>query len=72
MAETQAWRASRMRADAGPAPMTTRSARRSPRMGLRLWTLLNAQALIHGSPAGPCDAAFVEDDARRFAARRAS
>ena len=36
---------------------------------LRLWTLVNAQALIRGAAGGPDDVAFIEDDRRRLARR---
>jgi hypothetical protein len=68
MAEPQVWRASRMRAAAGRASMTSRNGSRSRRAGLRLWTMLNAQAMIDGMIGGKDDVAFIEDDRRRFAA----
>ncbi len=36
---------------------------------LRLWALLNAQALIQGATTGPDDVALVEDDRQRLARR---
>jgi hypothetical protein len=36
---------------------------------LRLWALLNAQALIRGATGGPDDIAFAEDDRQRLARR---
>ena len=42
------------------------------RAGLRLWTLLNAQALLNGRARTPDSAAFVEDNRQRMAARRAN
>jgi len=36
---------------------------------LRLWTLLNAQALIRGAAGGAHDIAVIEDDHRRLARR---
>jgi hypothetical protein len=41
------------------------------RAGGRLWTLLHAAALLVGASGGPGDVAFIEDDRRRLAARRA-
>jgi hypothetical protein len=70
MAVTQLWRASRMRTADRRAPMA--SGRRSHRVGLRLWALLNAQALLDGPAGTPGGAALVEDDRRRMAARRAN
>jgi hypothetical protein len=68
MAETQIWRAARIRAADGRASTASRP---SHRAGLRLWTFLNAQTLLNG-PAGTPDGvvAVVEDDRRRLAARR--
>jgi RimJ/RimL family protein N-acetyltransferase len=42
------------------------------RAGLRLWTLLNAQALLNGTAGTPDSTALVEDDRQRMAARRAN
>ena len=36
---------------------------------LRLWALLNAQALIRGAAGSPDEIAFVEDDRQRLARR---
>jgi hypothetical protein len=63
MTETEIWRASRVhvargRARGGPGP----------RLAVRIWTLLNAQALIRG-PGGGHGWAGVEEDHRRLAAR---
>ena len=65
MAETQIWRASRVpvarsRARGGPRPW---------RLGVRIWALLNAQALIRG-PGGGYAWTAAEDDNRRLAASR--
>jgi hypothetical protein len=38
---------------------------------VRLWALLHAPALLAGLSGGPADAAFIEDDRRRLAGRRA-
>jgi hypothetical protein len=71
MAGTQIWTASRIRAAGGRAPAAGRGSR-GHRAGLRLWTLLNAQALLNGTARTPGGAAFTEDDRRRMAARRAN
>jgi hypothetical protein len=52
-------------------PPAAGGGRRTRRAGARLWTLLHAQALLRGSPGGPGDAAFIEDDSRRLAGDRA-
>jgi hypothetical protein len=69
MIETRIWRA----APVGAADDLTFSARRSETPGrpwrLRLWALLNAQALIRGAAGGPDDIAYVEDDRQRLARR---
>jgi hypothetical protein len=68
MVEIQIGRAARIRA-ARDRPASTRRDG-SGRWRLRLWTLLNAQALIGGPAGGPADVAVVEDDRQRLAARR--
>jgi hypothetical protein len=45
---------------------------RSYRAGLRLWTLLNAQALLNGTAGTPDSTALVADDRQPMAARRAN
>ena len=70
MAGTQIWTASRMRPARGRASVASGRGSRSHRMGLRLWTLLNAQALLNGTAGNPGDTAFIEDDYRRMARRR--
>jgi hypothetical protein len=70
MAGTQTWTASRMRPARGRAPAASGRGSRSHRMGLRLWTLLNAQALLNGTAGNPGGAAFIEDDYLRMAGRR--
>jgi hypothetical protein len=71
MAGTQIWRAARIRAADGRAPTASGRSSRSHRAGLRLWTFLNAQALLNGRAATPDGVvAVVEDDRRRMAARR--
>ena len=72
MAGTQIWRASRIRAADGRASRASGRGSRGHRVGLRLWTLLNAQALLNGTAGAPDGVALVEDDRRRMAARRAS
>jgi hypothetical protein len=59
MAETWIWRASRVSASGDRASVADGTNGRDRRAGLRLWTLLNAQALIDG-------VAFIEDDRRRM------
>ena len=71
MAETQVWRASRIRRTHGGAPMVIGAESRRYRAGVRLWALLHAPALLRGTAGGPGDVTFVEDDRRRLAARRA-
>jgi hypothetical protein len=39
---------------------------------MKLWTLLNAQALLNGMAGPPDSAALVEDGRQRMAARRAN
>jgi hypothetical protein len=68
MTETQIRRATRVRAAEGRAFKASGKASWSHRARLRLWTLLNAQALLNGETG----AAFAEDDRMRLAARRAN
>jgi len=70
MAVTQIWRASRVRADDGRAPVASGVRSRAHRAWFRLWVLLNAQALLNGEAEAPGGIAFLEDDYRRMAARR--
>jgi hypothetical protein len=51
------------------APRARRDQTRVRPWRIRLWTLLNAQALIRGGVGGPDDAAFAEDDRQRLARR---
>ena len=71
MAETQAWRASRIRPAHCGAPAVSGGERRRYRAGVRLWALLHAPALLRGTAGGPDDVTFIEDDRRRLAARPA-
>ncbi len=71
MAGTQIWRISRIGAADGRASTASGRDGRGHRAGLRLWTLLNAQALLNGTAGTPDGAAFVEDDRWRMAGRRA-
>ena len=71
MAETQVWRASRIRQAHDGAPTVGGGESRRPRAGVRLWALLHAPALLRGTAGGPGDVTFLEDDRRRLAARRA-
>jgi hypothetical protein len=68
MTGTQIWRVSRIGATGGRAWTASGRRSRSHRAGFRLWTLLNAQALLNG----PDGVASIEDDRRRMAARRAN
>jgi hypothetical protein len=69
MVETQIWRAAPVCAADDLAVGARRSETRDRPWRLRLWALLNAQALIRGAIAGPEDIAFVEDDSHRVARR---
>jgi len=69
MIETQIWRAAPVCAAADLAVPARRSETRDRPWRLRLWALLNAQALIHGAAGGPDGIAFVEDDRQRLARR---
>jgi hypothetical protein len=70
MAGTQIWRVSRIGAAADRARTASGRGSVSRRAGLRLWTLLNAQALLNGTAGTPDAAAFIEDDRWRMAVRR--
>jgi hypothetical protein len=72
MAGTQIWRASRISTAGGRASAGSGRLSHSRRAGLRLWTLLNAQALLNGTAGTPDGAALIEDDRWRMAARRAN
>ena len=71
MAETQAWRDARIGRARGEASVAAGAAGRGRRARRALWSLLHAQALLDGGVGAPYDAAVVEDDRRRLAARRA-
>jgi hypothetical protein len=66
--ETQIRRASPEHA-ADIAVRTRRGETRARPWRLRLWALLNAQALIRGATGGSGDIAFAEDDRQRLARR---
>jgi hypothetical protein len=70
MAGTQIWRASRIGTAGGRASAGSGRRSHSHRAGHRLWTLLNAQALLNGTAGTPDGAARIEDDRWRMAARR--
>ena len=70
MAETQILEGARIH-PARQASAGRRDARPRRRWGSRLWSLLHAQAVLDGTSGGPYDVAFIEDDRRRLAARRA-
>jgi hypothetical protein len=72
MAVSQIRRASRIRTADGRASMTSGRRSGSHRAGLRLWALLNAQALLNGAAGTAGGVALIEDDRRRMAARRAN
>jgi hypothetical protein len=71
MAETQAWRDSRIYRARGEASVAAGATGHGRRAHRALWSLLHAQALHDGGVGGPYDLAVVEDDRRRLAARRA-
>jgi hypothetical protein len=62
----------RIRAACGRASTAGGRGSRSYRAGLRLWTLLNAQALLNGTAGTPDSTALVADDRQPMAARRAN
>jgi RimJ/RimL family protein N-acetyltransferase len=62
----------RIRAAGGRASTAGGRDGRSYRAGVRLWTLLNAQALLNGTAGTPDSTALVEDDRQRMVARRAN
>jgi hypothetical protein len=66
MAETQIWTAARVRAAGGRASTAGGRGSRGHRAGVRLWTWLNAQALLNGPAGTPGGAALIEDDRRRM------
>jgi RimJ/RimL family protein N-acetyltransferase len=65
---SQTW----IRAAGGRASTAGGRGSRSYRAGRRLWTLLNAQALLNGTAGTPDSAALVEDGRQRIATRRAN
>ena len=69
MAETQAWRDSRICRARGEASAAAGAAGRAAGRGSALWSLLHAQALLDGGVGAPYDDDVVEDDRRRLAAR---
>jgi hypothetical protein len=70
MAETQAWRADRIRQAYREAPAAGGGHSRRHRAGVRLRALLRAPALLSGAAGDRRDVTFIEDDYRRLAARR--
>jgi RimJ/RimL family protein N-acetyltransferase len=62
----------RIRAAGGRASTAGGRGSRGYRAGLRLWTLLNAQALLNGRAGPPDSAALVEDGRQCMAARQAN
>jgi hypothetical protein len=72
MTVTQSFRAARVRTAAGRASAVSGRRNRDHRAGVRLWALLNAQALLNGT-AGTLDrGGLSEDDRWRMAGRRAN
>jgi len=70
MIGTEIWRAAPIPRAHGMASAVSSADSGSHRVGVRLWALLHAPALL-GSIGGPGVVAFMEDDRRRLAARRA-
>jgi hypothetical protein len=66
MAETQAWRDSRICRARGEASAAAGAAGRAAGRGSALWSLLHAQALLDGGVGAPYDDDVVEDDRRRL------
>jgi hypothetical protein len=71
MAETQAWRAGRIRQAYDERSATSGGQSRRHAAGVRLRALLRAPALLRGAGSDPHDVTFIEDDYRRLAGRRA-
>jgi hypothetical protein len=72
MTITQSWRAARARTVPGRASAVSGRRSRDHRAAVRLWALLNAQALLNGT-AGTLDGGGLsEDDRWRMAAPRAN
>jgi hypothetical protein len=71
MTETQTWRVSRIHAAHDQVSTAGGTGNPSRQAAVRLWTLMHAQALLHGTTGGAGDVAFIEDDRQRLAARRA-
>jgi len=69
MAETQAWRDSRICRARGEASVAAGAAGCGRPARRALWSLLHAQALLDGGVGAPYDDDVVEDDRRRLAAR---
>ena len=70
MTVIQIWRASRKCTADGRVLAASGRRSRSHRAGLRLWALLNAQALLNGAAGTLGGVVLIEDDSRRMAARR--
>jgi hypothetical protein len=71
MAESQAWRAGRIRQAYCETPAAGGGESRRHQAAARLWALLHAPALLRGAAGDRHDVTFIEDDYRRLAARRA-
>ena len=70
MIGTGTWRASPIGGADGMASTLSSAGRSRRRVGVRLWALLHAPALLGGASGGPGDVAFIEGDRRLLAARR--
>ena len=71
MAESQAWRAGRIRQAYREASAAGGGESRRHRAAAQFWALLHAPALLRGAAGDRHDVTFIEDDYRRLAARRA-
>jgi len=71
MAETQIFQGARIHPASRQASTVRGGGSRGRGWGIRLWSLLHAQAILDGASGGPHDVAFIEDDRGRLAARRA-
>ena len=71
MTEAQILQCAPVQAARAQAPSPGGRGRRGRRLGTRLWSLLNAPALLAGQVGGPGDVALIEDDRSRLAHRQA-
>jgi hypothetical protein len=70
MTEAQILQCAPAPAHAGTSTAPGGRARRSRRLGTRLWSLLHAPALLAGGVGGPGDVTHIEDDRMRLAHRQ--